>query len=371
MAICFFGAFDPFYPRTAIIRRGLLLQGQTFFNWRLPHRLKAWARYPLGLGQALINCPKLDKGTFFFVPAFGHKDVPLAFLIARIRSNPVIFDPLASRYETKILDWQRKSPDSASAKWNYILDLLSLKLADLILADTEAHRIYYCQTFGLNAKKVAVLPVGFDDSLWQLGNEVISKSNRTMTVVFFGSFLPLHGVDRMAQAALIVVKKEPYIRFLFIGTGQTFNKVKNILAKDTTRRIQLLGWMEEPKIVDLVKREADLCLGLFGETPKAQRVVPHKVFQAMALGKPVMTLDTPAIREFFTPGENIYLCFSSEPEVIAQSLIELYHNPERRQKIGSEGYRLVHEKFSPKVLGQSLLNILEEKLIGWKKAKLF
>lgn len=366
MAICFFGAFDPFYPRTAILRRGLKLQGQTFVDWRLPLGLKAWTRYPLGISQALFNQLKISKRTCLFIPSFGHKDVPLAFLIAQLRSNPIIFDPLASRYETKILDWQRKSPDSLSAKWNYFLDQLALKLANLVLADTKAHRDYYYQEFGLNSQKVAVLPVGFDDSLWQAGTEISLRDGRGMTIVFFGSFLPLHGIERMARAALIVVKKEPLVRFLFIGSGQTFPLVKNIVARDPTERIQLLGWMKETKMVDLIRREADLCFGLFGQTPKAQRVVPHKIFQAMALGKPVITLDTPAVREFFTPGENIYLCSSAEPEAIAHSLIDLYHNPKMRQKIAREGHRLVHEKFTPKVLGQSLLTILEEKMEGWK-----
>lgn len=361
MSICFFGAFDPFYPRTAILRRGLKLNNQTFYDWRLPLGLKAWGRYPLGLCQTFLNFPKVRGKTCLFVPSFGHKDVPLAFLIARMRSNLVLFDPLASRYETKILDWQRKSPDSLSAKWNYWLDQLSLKLADLVLADTQAHREYYCQEFGLDLKKVAVLPVGFDDSLWQSEAKMSLGNDRTMTIVFFGSFLPLHGVDRLARAALMLVQKEPLVRFLFIGSGQTFPLVKKIIAQDPTGRIKLLGWMKERQMVELIKREADLCLGLFGQTPKALRVVPHKVFQAMALGKPVVTLDTPAIREFFVHGENIYLCSSAEPEAIAQSLLELYHCPEMRRKIAGEGQSLVWEKFTPKALGRSLLTILEEK----------
>lgn len=362
MSICFFGAFDPFYPRTAILRRGLKLNGQTFYDWRLPPGLKAWVRYPLGLGQALINRPKVGKKTCLFVPSFGHKDVPLAFIIAQMRSNPLLFDPLASRYETKILDWQRKSPDSLSAKWNYWLDQLSMKLADLVLADTQAHRNYYCQEFGLDPEKVIILPVGVDDYLWQSGAEIGRRNGRTMAVIFFGSFLPLHGVDRIARAALRVVQKEPLVRFLFIGSGQTFPLVKNIIAQDSTGRIQLLGWMKEQQLVEFVRREADLCLGLFGSTPKARRVVSHKVFQAMALGKPVLSLDTPAMREFFVHGENIYLCPSAEPEAIAQNLIELYHSPEVRQKIAREGQHLVLEKFTPKALGKSLLATLEEKL---------
>ena len=359
MTVCFFGAFDPSYPRTAILRRGLKINGQAWYDWRLPAGLKAWARYPLGLAQALVNQPQLGKMACLFVPSFGHKDVPLAYLLSRKKTIPLIFDPLASRYETKILDWRRKPPDSLTARWNYFLDKLSFRLADLVLADTRAHRDYYCQEFGLEASRVAILPVGFDDSLWSARNENHQEEKKPFTVVFFGSFLPLHGVEEMARAALIAIRREPSMRFLFIGSGQTFPLVSNLLMGERSGRIQLLGWMRERQLVQLIRREAHVCFGLFGPTPKASRVVPHKIFQAMALGKAVITLDTPAIREFFTHGENIYLCPSAEPEAIAHGLIELYSQPEMRQKIAENSRQLVYKKFNPQALGKTFISLIE------------
>lgn len=149
------------------------------------------------------------------------------------------------------------------------------------------------------------------------------------------------------------------MRFLFIGSGQTFPLVSNLLMGERSGRIQLLGWMRERQLVQLIRREAHVCFGLFGPTPKASRVVPHKIFQAMALGKAVITLDTPAIREFFTHGENIYLCPSAEPEAIAHGLIELYSHPEMRQKIAENSRQLVYKKFNPQALGKTFISLIE------------
>lgn len=360
MYLCFFGAYEPTYPRTAILLRGLKLIGEKLYEWRLP-QVKSWIRYPLGLSQAFFKLGQLPKRVCLFVPAFGHKDVPLAFLMARLKAGLLIFDPLASRYETKIIDWQRYSPHSLAARWNYWLDLWLMKLADLILADTQTHGQYYCHEFGLKANRLAVLPVGFNDSLWHVENSLKADSHKPFTAVFFGSFLPLHGVDRLAEAALLVTKQEPSIRFLFIGQGQTLPQVRQIVDKAKSRKIQVLGWMKEKDLVKMVSQEADLCFGLFGQTPKAQRVVPHKIFQSMAIRKPVMTLDTPAIREFFTHEENIFLCPSSEPEAIASGLIELYYEKEKRDKIAQNGYKLVWEKFTPLALARSFVSLLKER----------
>lgn len=360
MFLCFFGAYDPSYPRTAILLRGLKLIGEKLYEWRLP-QVKSWIRYPLGLSQAPFKLGQVPKRACFFVPAFGHKDVPLAFMMARLRASQLIFDPLASRYETKIIDWQRRSPNSWAARWNYWLDHWTMKLADLVLADTQIHGQYYCHEFGLKASQVAVLPVGFNDSLWRHEPSQEVYGHKPFTAVFFGSFLPLHGVDRLAEAALLVNKREPSIRFLFIGQGQTFPLVKRIIARSESEKIQFLGWLNEKDLAKVVSQEADLCFGLFGQTPKAQRVVPHKIFQSMAIGKPVMTLDTPAVREFFTHGENIYLCPSGEPEVIASGIIELYYERDRREKIAQNGYKLVWNKFTPSALARSLISLLEAK----------
>jgi len=359
MALCFFGAYDPAYSRTAILRRGLALNGQPALELHLPARLKAWARYPLGFGRALTFKNLWRQGSVhLFVPSFGHKDVPLAFILTRLFGRRLIFDPLASRYETKILDWQRQPQRSLAAFWNHFLDRWSLRLSDLVLADTSAHKEYYCQEFGLAKSRVAVLPVGFDDSIWRPATLSVPK-NKPFTVVFFGSFLPLHGVEQVARAAGLLSQEKPPIYFRFIGSGQTWPRVQTLLQESKAERISLEGWLAERDLALKVAAEADLCLGLFGRSPKAWRVVPHKIFQALALGKPVLTLDTPAVREFFRPQEEIYLCPSSEPEAIAQAIIELRQDEALRRRLAEQGRDLVWQKYTPLVLGRTLLELVK------------
>jgi glycosyltransferase involved in cell wall biosynthesis len=44
-----------------------------------------------------------------------------------------------------------------------------------------------------------------------------------------------------------------------------------------------------------------VCLGIFGTSEKAASVIPNKVFQVVAAGRPLITRDSPAIRELLSP----------------------------------------------------------------------
>jgi len=327
----------------------------------LPPKYKFWIRYPLFLFRYPLSCQGHD---FFFIPEFCQKDVPLAKILSLFCSARLVFDPLASRYETKITDWKRKPENSWQAKWNFKIDQAAFKMSDLILADTRVHKEYYCQKFGLLPEKVAVLPVGFDDALFK-PSKAQGKNNH-FTVLFYGSFLPLHGVEVMIRAAKIISRQEPSIQFRFIGSGQTFPRVKALAMELGCSNVFFDGWMPQEKLPQKIAA-ADVCLGIFGKTEKAKRVVPHKVFQALAMKKPVVTAVTPAVEEFFSHRKNIFLCSEPLSDSLAKAILELKRNEVLREKIAEEGYQLVWKKYSPKAIGLSFKKILEQHFVSYSR----
>lgn len=290
----------------------------------------------------------------FFLPQFCHKDVPLAKLLAALTSRTVIFDPLASRYETKILDRRVKPVGSPAAWWNHVIDAVSFRLSDWILADTESHKEYYCREFGIPARKVMVLPVGFDDDLFI--PRPPSRDDGIFRVLFFGSFLPLHGVDIIIRAAGLVWETDPEIRFELVGSGQTHPGARELAEEIQASNIHFGNWRSMDDFPEMIAR-ADVCLGIFGRTEKARRVVPHKVFQAMAMRKPVITARTPALEEFFRHGEDLIFCEEPLPENLARCISDLKGSRELRDRIAENGRRAV-TRFAPEKLGERLMGLL-------------
>jgi glycosyltransferase involved in cell wall biosynthesis len=346
----FFGAYDPAYPRNAVLRTGLARLGAEVAECRSQGSLKAWARYPLLAARFAL---REGRRSVLFVPEFAQKDVPLAKLLGLLTARPLVFDPLAARFETKIVDWGWRRTDTPAAWWNFKIDAAAFRLADLVLADTAAHREYYCRTYRLDAAKVAVVPLGYDDALFRPTPAPV-RSDGAFTVLFFGSFLPLHGVEVVVEAARLVAAEDPAVRFRIVGDGRTFPEVRAAAKARGSANIEFAGRVP---LRDLPGETAaaDICLGIFGRTEKARRVVPHKVIQSLGAGRPVITARTPAVEEFFRGGEELVLCDEPLAEALARSVLELKRDPARRERLARAGHEAVRRGHSPEAVARHLI----------------
>src|SRR3989338_8178193 len=120
--------------------------------------------------------------------------------------------------------------------------------------------------------------------------------------------------------------------------------------------------------------EADLCLGIFGETNKTKRVIPNKVYECVAMRKPVVTADTPATRELFEEGELMFVKVADHIS-LANAIMTLKNNKELADNIAQKGHQKFFKFATPSVLGKTLLKIIQRLLererifFNWIKPK--
>ena len=112
-----------------------------------------------------------------------------------------------------------------------------------------------------------------------------------------GKLIPLHGLETILAAARLV----PDLRITVAGRGQL-----DALLETRPPNVEWVPWIEYDRLGDAYR--SCLCaLGIFGTSAKAARVIPNKVFQALACGAPVITADTPATRELLVDRESALL----------------------------------------------------------------
>jgi glycosyltransferase involved in cell wall biosynthesis len=96
---------------------------------------------------------------------------------------------------------------------------------------------------------------------------------------------------------------------------------------------------------------AGCALGIFGSSEKAQRVIPNKAFQALAVGTPLITASTPGAAELLQDGRDALLV-QPTAESLARAIRRLADDPGLAERIGKEGRRTYEREASEHVLGE-------------------
>lgn len=250
----------------------------------------------------------------------GQYLMPLAWLLTRYPRKKLVLDAFISLWDTLVDDRKKYSRLSPMALFLYCVDYLSCHLADEVLIDTEAHRQFFIKTFKLNPKKVRVVYLGTREDIFYPRKTVIQNS--TFEILFFGTYIPLQGIEHIVSAAGILQSIAPNIHFTLIGSGQTRKEIEELIARKNITNMTLENRIPMAQLADRI-RDCDVCLGIFGTSGKASRVIPHKVYDALSCGVPVVTADTPAIHEKFTDGKEVFLCPAGNPAALAEKIMEI------------------------------------------------
>src|SRR3989344_9363665 len=353
MRVLYFGIYNPSYARNWVIINGLRKNGIEVIE--LFEKPSKSSLFRLAIRYLLLK----EK---FDLVIVGFPGQEIMFLAKMIIRKPIIFDAFTSHYGGYILDRKRSSPTSLMARYYRFLDTWSCKFADVILLDTQAHIDFFIREFGLPASKFRRIWIGAnDDNFKPVNRQDLFKQvlpvNDKFKVIFFGTYVPLQGVEYIIRAAKLL-EHEKDIVFYFFGKGQDKPKCVKLTEELGLKNIEFTDMIKSEELRSKIA-SADVVLGLFGNTPKTPLVIPNKVYEATAMRKPVITSDTHAIRELFTE-DDMFLVNAANPNAIAQAIIKLKNDPSLRMRLAERGYMKFINNASSTILGAQLKLIVEQ-----------
>ncbi len=310
-----------------------------FHDLHAPRHLTV-RKYYESKGKAIVECHTSRKGllpkcrdlvrqfrthrkscTTVVVTFPGHHLVWLAWLLTRFPRKILVFDAFISAYDTLVVDRKKVHRWNPLAWFIWLTDVIDCHLADEVLIDTKAHKEYFSRTFRIHPADITVVYLEAPD-YFRPDPHHRHMQGETFEVLFYGSYIPLQGIDVILKAAAILQDRHARVHFTLIGGGQTYAAMR-LLA--TEWKLENVTFKPFAPLQDLpaIIRDADVTLGIFGAGEKTQRVIPHKVIECMACNVPVITADTPAIHERYTEGQGIYLVPAGDAHALAGKIVEL------------------------------------------------
>lgn len=275
------------------------------------------------------------------------------------RGKPLIIDAMMSPYAALHDEYGNRMPHRWLAKMIYPLERWILRRADLVLTDTRLHAEFYARTFDLPIEHFCPLPVGAIEPVSNAAPSAYGKST-PFSVLFYGSFLPLHGIQVIVSAAARLVDLP--IRFDFIGGSKAQALgLHHLCQMSGVTNFSYRRWVEFEQLLRHDIPNADLCLGgPFGGTPQARRVVTTKTSQCLALGKATVIGHIDEDYGFVDRG-NCLLVAQADADALANSIRWAFENRASLTELGARGRDVYHERLSTHVIAtrlQSALNRL-------------
>lgn len=339
------------------IWRGVEDKSQLKGFWNRLRRLVSWVlAYPSLIGRYL----RLPEHEAIIVSYLGQLDVVVLRPFAWLRGTPIVWDAFMSLYDTVVEDRRLFGKRSLRAAVLYVLDWLACRAADTIFLDTHAHAEYFERTFGLRRGTVKRVFVGAETDIFRPAQNPRARvarfdENSPLKVLFYGQFVPLHGIDVIVRAASEIEKAGEPVRWILIGTGQEVAAIERLIRELQVKSIVRIQWVPYEQLVSWLGC-ADVCLGIFGVSGKASRVIPNKIYQILAARRPLITADTPAIRELLQASPAVRLVPPGDPGSLAREVLEILNFKSQSPTLDRDAQSLpvvgVYE------VGQQLLDLL-------------
>ena len=338
--VLWWGRFDLDYSRNRILR-----QAYASLGWRVVD-FHPWFS-PFGDIEALLR--RAPSADLVHVPCFRQRDIAAAHRHARRHGLQLLIDPLISAYDKQVFEREKFSQHSTQAEHLLRAERKLFQDADIVFADTSGHAHFFAETLGVAQDKVHIVYVGAEDALFTPA-PVVHTPNDPIEVLFYGSFIPLQGPQVIIEAARLY--QGPPVNWVLLGSGPLLDDCKS--KAQGLPNVTFEDWLPYANLPDRIRR-ADILLGVFGTTPKARRVIPNKVFQALACGKPVVTLRAPTYPTQVGEGEvGIIFIAAGRPDELADAIGRLAASPARLQHHGQASRALYQRHFSFKHIQRQL-----------------
>ena len=365
MRVLVAGTFAADYSRNRILirlleRGGLEVRIVRYSLWgNRRHALLDEPKWRL-VSRAALVYPRLFAKVLFarradviFVLYPGQLDLPIVKLAAWLRRTPVVLDLFILLEETAVSDRGLRNERSFTARALAYADRIASRHADLVLADTPSDARHFANATGTPLDRFRVLWVGAQEDVFRPLEDVQGDPRQ---VFFHGTYIPLHGIETIVRAAKLLERDR--ITVTVLGDGQARPAVERLVHELEIENLRLRDSVPLEQLPAEIARAA-VCLGIFGTTPKADRVVPNKVFEYLAVGCPVITADTTAIGEAFADGEVVTVP-PGDPTALAEAIRSLVEDPVRAASIAAAGHARYRRDYSEEALTVLLSRHLRE-----------
>jgi glycosyltransferase involved in cell wall biosynthesis len=205
----------------------------------------------------------------------------------------------------------------------------------------------------------------FETVKWQ---ESVGGGGKPLSFGIFGRITPFKGQSEFLKAAQLLCKRREKARFFVIGSPADNDRQDQRYYKELRNEVQNSDLQPHVTFIahqDDVRRYYSL-VDVVVLASQGAEALPQTLIEAMSLAKPVIAPAQGGVIEIVRNDDNGLLVESAKPDLLANRMLELLHDSEKRRVVGLVARNDVMTRFSREAfkrnIAQALTDCLESKV---------
>lgn len=215
---------------------------------------------------------------------------------------------------------------------------------------------------GIPKTKMMVLPMGVNHDLFSPqssdGTTIRERYNlgNAPVIIYVGTISRMRQIDLVIRAFSIIKQHKNTAKLLMVGTGNDKSHLEEFAVKlQVSDEVIFTGQVPYFEVPNYIAA-ADVCLAPIRPLPLYKVSSPTKLFEYMAVGKPVVAnKEIPEHQEVLgESGSGVLVSF--DPNAFTEGVLELLNNPEKAKEMGDKGREWVISNRSYEILARRVEN---------------
>ena len=235
--------------------------------------------------------------------------------------------------------------------------------ADFVAVVTEEAKQDIINNYGVDATRIIVLPNTVRKSEFlqaSVREDIKQKFCGFFNLLYLGDTGLRRGTDTAIESLAILKKEIPNIRLILVGKSSEDKVLRDLAVKlQVEKNVSFEGW-QPPELLPSYIVASDICLSPLKRNRHHDTTYANKIFQYLALGKPIVASDCPAQARLIEMHNTGLVFEADQPKEMAEKILKLYQNPEARRRMGENGMTLIRKKLNWEKTGESLVKVYRQ-----------
>jgi glycosyltransferase involved in cell wall biosynthesis len=231
---------------------------------------------------------------------------------------------------------------------------LNARKAHRTIVTSQHSRDGAIRAYGLNPERLAVVPEGIDLKAWHVANVEEGEMRTRPMILNVARQYARKDTKTLLRALVQVMRFVPDVRVRIIGDGPELQSLRSLAQNlGIAEVVEFLEGLDSREALRRQYFEAEIfCL------PSLQEGFGIVFLEAMAAGLPIVAARCGASPEVLGEDQVGFLVSPSDPEELAERLVQLLRDKELRKRFGAAGQERV-KSFDIHKVSQRFASVLE------------